>query len=305
MAYIIIGQREDEHAIYMLEKMNGMGLSTYLLETYDFPRKIQFSFSPNNGSGALKLQCGTTLELDSIKAVYWRNFTGVTDEVTRESLASGDYLAARDSMACLRTWFHLNNTTKWLNSWDAFEDHQEKPHQLMKVSRKGVRIPETYVGNNLNDIKSIYNSLDKSIFKPVYGGAHTEILTPAHFESERVEKALSKSPITVQQFIEGTNVRTYVIGENIYSIELKSELADFREDLNLELIEIETPIHIVEQSKLIMDILFLKWTAIDWRRDKDGNYFFLEANPSPMFIDIEKHSSFTISDDLIELMTKN
>ncbi len=37
-------------------------------------------------------------------------------------------------------------------------------------------------------------------------------------------------------------------------------------------------------AKKICSELMLNWTAIDWRRNSRGEYFFLEANPSPMFI---------------------
>ena len=166
----------------------------------------------------------------------------------------------------------------------------------------GVKIPQTYVGNNIEDIKLAYKNLEKSIFKPVFGGAHTEILTESHLEAERVEAALAKSPITVQEFIAGTNIRTYVIGERVISIELKSELADFRVDDEATLIVIDTPELIKNQAIEITKELYLNWTAIDWRRDKSGEYYFLEANPSPMFIGFEKQSCIPMSDYIVDYM---
>lgn len=302
MAYIVIGQSHDEHAQKILNKLKARNVDAYLLQTHDFPKKVKFSFSPNDGNGSLTLSCGTLINLSDIKVVFWRNFSGVSDEETRATFLSEDGIAAKDSMACLRTWFYLQNGTKWVNGWEAFQHHQEKPYQLQKVKNLGVRIPQTYVGNNLKDIKSAYETLDQSIFKPVYGGAHTELLTAAHLESGRVEVALSKSPITVQEFIAGTNIRTYIIGERVISIELKSDMADFREDDSAELIVIDTPKHIEEQGKLISKALYLNWTAIDWRRNESGEYYFLEANPSPMFIGFERLSGVPMSDYIVDYM---
>ena len=59
----------------------------------------------------------------------------------------------------------------------------------------------------------------------------------------------------------------------------------------------------VEQVAGIMRVLGLRWTAIDWRRDAAGEYYFLEANPSPMFIAFEQHSAYPILDTLIDAMT--
>ncbi|AZZ99948.1 hypothetical protein [Pseudoalteromonas sp. R3] len=302
MAFIVLGQQQDEHAQYMLEKLKMRGLDAYLLSTHDFPRKVQFSYEPNEELGSLTLACGKTLTLDEIQAVFWRGFSGVSDESTRENYMSAESIAAQDAMACLRTWFFLDNDTIWLNSWEAFQHHKEKPFQLTKVKRLGVRIPQTYVGNNLADIKTAFSVLKQSIFKPVFGGAHTELLTEAHLESERVTAALAKSPITVQEFIAGTNIRSYVIGDKVISVELKSDRADFREDDNMELLAIETPAEIIEQSRQIARTLHLNWTAIDWRRNERGEYYFLEANPSPMFIGFEKRSGISITDHLVDYM---
>lgn len=302
MAYIVIGQSYDEHALKILNKLKARNVDAYLLQTHDFPKKVKFSFSPNDGNGSLTLSCGTLINVNDIKAVFWRSFSGVSDEETRATFMTEQGIAAKDSMACLRTWFYLKNGTKWVNGWEAFQHHQEKPFQLQKIKNLGVKIPQTYVGNNIEDIKLAYKNLEKSIFKPVFGGAHTEILTESHLEAERVEAALAKSPITVQEFIAGTNIRTYVIGERVISIELKSELADFRVDDEATLIVIDTPELIKNQAIEITKELYLNWTAIDWRRDKSGEYYFLEANPSPMFIGFEKQSCIPMSDYIVDYM---
>lgn len=302
MAFLVMGQQQDPHAMYMLEKLKSRGLIAYLLQTHDFPKNVQFSFSPNSGDGTLTLPCGTSLELSEIQAVFWRNFSGVADEATRENFMSADSIAAQDSLACLRTWFHLDNGTVWVNGWTAFQHHKEKPFQLRKVQQLGVNIPRTYVGNNLADIRVMFEELPCSIFKPVYGGAHTEILTEAHLESERVKAALAKSPITVQEFIAGTNIRTYVIGNKVFSIELKSAAADFRNDQDMQLVVMDTPVEIERQARDISKTLYLNWTAIDWRRDDAGNYYFLEANPSPMFLGVEQGAGIPITDYLADFM---
>ena len=305
MAYIVIGQLHDEHALKILNKLKARNVDAYLLQSHDFPNKVKFSFSPNDGDGSLTLSCGTLINLSDIKAVFWRSFSGVSDEETRATFMTEQGLAAKDSMACLRTWFYLKNGTKWVNGWEAFQHHQEKPYQLQKIKNLGVKIPQTYVGNNIEDIKLAYKNLEQSIFKPVFGGAHTEILTESHLEAGRVEAALAKSPITVQEFIAGTNIRTYVIGERVISIELKSELADFRVDDDAKLVVTDTPELIKNQAIEITKELYLNWTAIDWRRDKSGEYYFLEANPSPMFIGFEKQSGISMSDYIVDYMLEH
>jgi D-alanine-D-alanine ligase-like ATP-grasp enzyme len=46
----------------------------------------------------------------------------------------------------------------------------------------------------------------------------------------------------------------------------------------------------------------LEWTAIDWRLKPTGEYVFLEANPSPMFIHFERQTNFPITQKLVNLL---
>ncbi|WP_334020898.1 ATP-grasp domain-containing protein [Alteromonas sp. S015] len=304
MHHVILGHQKDLHATYMLDAMRKKGLNAHLLQSSDFPRCIQLAYSPTDDFGHLLLSDGNKLAFNEITSVYWRNFCGVSDEAHRENFGTAEYISARDSMACLRSWFNVSGNTLWANSWQAYEHHKEKPWQLLKAKRQGLNVPRTLVTNDLDEILNWYTTLEKSIFKPVTGGSHTEILCAEHFESARITDALTKSPITVQEYIEGTNIRTFVIGDHVFSAELRSDCVDFREDKNMGVIPIETPKDVVLQAISVMKALHMNWTAIDWRRDKHGVYYFLEANPSPMFYGFEAQTGIPITDHLISLLAK-
>jgi D-alanine-D-alanine ligase-like ATP-grasp enzyme len=48
----------------------------------------------------------------------------------------------------------------------------------------------------------------------------------------------------------------------------------------------------------------LEWTAIDLRLKPTGEYVFLEANPSPMFLHFEKQTGFPMTQKLVELLVQ-
>ena len=108
--------------------------------------------------------------------------------------------------------------------------------------------------------------------------------------------------MTIQEYIPGTNIRTYAIADSVYSAEIRSSSVDFREDLGAELIPIELPESIQKQSLAIAKSFMLEWTAIDWRVKPTGEYVFLEANPSPMFIHFERQTGFPITEKLVSLL---
>lgn len=303
MKHIILGHSKDLHANHMLQRMRERGLQAHLIETHHFPNTLQLSLRPQDGGGTLRLADGGLIELAEIASVYWRNFCGVS-QGSRSPAPRGstEDIAYYDSMACLRAWFQAESPTRWYNSWAAFQSHQEKPHQLRLVAQAGVDIPRSYIGNDINLARAFCAQEGEVIFKPVYGGAHTERITLAHLDESHMRKALAQSPITLQQFVAGTNIRTYAIGERLFSAELHSTDIDFRTDRQMEITPIELPSETADQVPRIMRSLGLNWTAIDWRRDPDGRYYFLEANPSPMFIGVEKRTGFPLTDTLIAAM---
>jgi glutathione synthase/RimK-type ligase-like ATP-grasp enzyme len=213
-------------------------------------------------------------------------------------------IAFNDSMSLLRSMLQAC-PARWINSWKAYQFHKEKPLQLWAVKQLGVTIPATLISNDpeviLEFCKHQYQH-QRMIFKPVYGGAHTQTVTPDHLNQERLTLALKTAPITIQAYIPGTNIRSYVIGTTVYSAEIRSSALDFREDIAAELIPLTLPDSIAQACVQIARRLFLEWTAIDWRRTPSGEYFFLEANPSPMFLHFEAQTGFPITAQLVNLL---
>ncbi|MER3476825.1 MAG: hypothetical protein C4287_10165 [Leptolyngbya sp. ERB_1_2] len=66
------------------------------------------------------------------------------------------------------------------------------------------------------------------------------------------------------------------------------------------MIPLELPETIQQQCLAIAKAFFLEWTAIDWRRKPNGEYVFLEANPSPMFLHFEQQTGFGITAQLVK-----
>jgi glutathione synthase/RimK-type ligase-like ATP-grasp enzyme len=275
------------------------GVTVDYLDTRLFPQQLSLSWQPNTEVGYITLPKGKKLSFEDIHSVFWRNLGGVTVPALKN--VQQQRIAYNDVVSTLRSLIQAC-PARWINSWQAYEFHKEKPLQLRQVKKSGVTIPATLISNDPQEIIEFARSQTKVIFKPVYGSAHTEFVTDFHLELQRLQLALSISPITLQEYIPGTNIRTYIIGETIYAAEIRSQALDFRQDLQAELIPIELPILVQNQCLAIARLLMLRWTAVDWRRTPTGEYVFLEANPSPMFLHFERQTGFAITRQLVELL---
>jgi glutathione synthase/RimK-type ligase-like ATP-grasp enzyme len=299
MRILVLSNLEDAHAQHMVDALTQAGATVDYLNTRLFPTQIHISWQPDERLGYLTLPNAQSLKLADIYKVFWRNLC--VPQLPDLKNADLQAVAYSDTMSLLRTLLQAKPDI-WVNSWMAYQFHKEKPLQLSTVKQLGVSIPATLISNDPAKITEFSRLLTKAIFKPVYGGTHTQLVTPSHLDPERLSAVLKLSPITIQAYIPGTNIRSYTIGDNVYSAEIRSDAVDFREDEDAELIPVEIPEYIRQQCLAIAQALMLKWTAIDWRRQPTGEYIFLEANPSPMFMHFEHQTGFPIVQKLVQLL---
>ncbi|PLZ09938.1 MvdC/MvdD family ATP grasp protein [Fischerella thermalis] len=299
MNILILGNSSDAHAVHMKNVLTQAGVTVDYLDTRMFPSQLKISWEPNSVFSSLKLSPEHQLDFQDIHSVYWRSLGSVGIPSLEDSHQQS--IAFNDSMSVLRTLFKAC-PARWVNSWEAYQFHKEKPLQLRQVHLLGVKIPQTLITNDPQEVIRFAKSHEKAIFKPVYGGAHTQTLAESLLEPKRLNLALSVAPVTLQEYIPGTNVRSYVIGDSVYAAEIRSHDLDFRTDIEAELIPVELPKQIQQQCKDIAKALYLEWTAIDWRQNPAGEYVFLEANPSPMFLHFERQTGFPITEKLVELL---
>ncbi len=299
MQILVLGEETDPHAQTIYQALQDRGVKVTYFNSRLFPTQARISWQPDSEDGLLDLPTGEKIEISQIHSVYWRSFNGIyTPDLPDEHQRS---IAYNDATGLMRT-FLQTSSIRWVNSWQAYEFHKEKPRQLCAVKKLGVTIPPTLISNDPDLVTEFTSKFDRTIFKPVYGGAHAKLITPDFLDPARLKLALRIAPISVQEFIAGTNIRTYAIGDRVYSAEIRTGEIDFREDTGAELINLEVPLEIAKFSISIAKTLMLKWTAIDWRRNMNGDYYFLEANPSPMFTYFEHQTGYPLTAELVQLL---
>lgn len=298
---LILGSRKDAHATHLHTRLTAAGFQSEFLETTLFPTQVRLSWEPETQSGYLTLPSKHRLPFHAIRSIFWRTFNSA--KIPKLPQTQDQHLAFNDAMSTLRT-FMQGTSIRWVNSWQAYQFHKEKPLQLRQVEQLGVSIPKTLIGNDPIAIREFAYNHAKVIFKPVYGGAYTKPLEPEHLKPGRLELALRLSPISLQEYIPGTNLRVYVVGNALYAAEIRSAAIDFRADQSAPILPMMIPGSIQQQCHQIARTLGLAWTAIDWRLTPDGQFVFLEANPSPMFIHFERQTQYPITQTLIDLLTQ-
>jgi glutathione synthase/RimK-type ligase-like ATP-grasp enzyme len=299
MTVVILTDAGDDEAARIKKKLEDRGVEAHYFDTSCFPQTVSISWTPQERVGSLRLEDGRQLNFDEIRSVYWRIMCEV--HVAPQLSPEMQRVARYDSFSLLRTFFR-GCPARWVNGWEAMEFHKEKPLQLAKAQELGVRIPRTLISNSAEEILAFIGDGQEYIFKPVYGGARTKKLNTVEMNQERLQRVLSLSPVTIQTYIPGTNIRSFIVGERVFTLEFISKRVDFRDDHELAVVPWTLPRPQVERALAIGQAFGLSWGAIDWRLDERGDYYFLEANPSPMFVYAEDKSGLPISDALVDLL---
>jgi glutathione synthase/RimK-type ligase-like ATP-grasp enzyme len=298
MCILILGAADDDHASFMREHLHARGIDVELLDSRSFPSATSITFEPRGGTATIRLPHGRVLRLDEIRSVYWRNYMGVDPPPMADPEQA--YIAANDSRSLFESLLE-SRQLRWVNGRRAFELHQVKPAALAMVAQLGIPVPRTVLTNDPAAVRRFVAEVPASIFKPVQGGAHTRRVEPRHLTDENLAH-LVYAPVTLQEEIPGTNLRVFVAGERAFCIEVRTGAVDFRDDELPELIACELPLELETWSRQVAERLELVWTGIDWRRTPAGDHYFLEANPSPMFLGFEEATGVPLTESLTRLL---
>ena len=295
---LILGHAGDDHVQHMLHLLRQRGADAELISSQWFPNSMGLAFHPESGKWRIVLPSGREIHSEQIRSIYWRSYEGIgpaqlPDEYQR-------FLAENDARSLLES-FLIDCPTRWVNCWAAFQLHQTKPVQLARVARLGIPTPATCLANTADDISRFVAVHPSCIFKPVQGGDLARPLTAEHLTPANLEN-LRLAPITLQEAVPGTNIRVFVAGPAVVACEVQASTLDYRDDPHAALTVHVLPAAVEVDCRRIADELHLLWTGIDFRLTPDGQYVFLEANPSPMFLGFEAATQLPLAQLLADLL---
>ena len=304
---LIIGSQEEEHSRYIFEKLQSKKLDALYFDSRLYPQDISLSYNLGEDfeKSYLKIQ-NKKVYIKDIQGIWWRWFYGVNKIKFSNNDIELDNLVHRECKIALENLFYISskNNCNWLNSIEAIKMHQTKGFQLELLKEKNIRTPKTLFTNDPESLRNFWEENNKNIiYKPVVGGAYTQKMTEKDFSSDRME-ALRLSPIQLQEYIDGVDIRVYVVGKNIYAAKIISKALDFRKDAEAKIEPIKLPKQVEKDCLKVLKTLKLRYSGIDIRLTPQDEYVFIEANPAPMFIHFEKQTNYPISNNLIKELHK-
>ena len=222
--------------------------------------------------------------------------------------------------------FYLSLKDKvWINKPNEISN---KLYILEQASKIGLSIPNSFVTNNLEFIE-IINSKEKLITKPVSEGfgivenntKTTTFTAVVDIEKIRIEVLENENfifPSFFQSQIEKEyEIRVFYFFEKCYSIAIfsqndektKIDFRDYNNEMPNKMSRYKLPKQIEDKVKNLMNQLNMNSGSIDFIRNIEGDYIFLEINPVGQFDFLEVKGNYNLveilANKLVALNEKN
>jgi glutathione synthase/RimK-type ligase-like ATP-grasp enzyme len=263
---------------------------------------------PARFPSSLRLTLGEDLDDVLIDGTHVRPSAVYVRNVGTGALQAADGTESDSAAGRFQNWLvgreRADVLTAMLSRWEhagvpvynglAASPRMTKPFQLALLKEAGLPVPATRWTNDPGQVRSFAERGARVAYKPVSGGAATRELGADDLAPSRLE-LLSRAPVTFQSLLPGEDIRVYVLdGEVIAAIHIVTLALDFRGHEE-RCVPIELPAAVRQQCMRAAQVIGLRFTGMDLKRDAEGTLRFLELNGSPMFLGFDARAGSDVA----------
>ena len=262
-----------------------------LLNTADYPTKWNVDLCAGSHNEFAIKSNGRRVASAEIEGVWRRRckpheiHSAVTDRAARQFC----FTEARSFLTGL-----MNACDNIINRADADARANDKTLQLRIASDVGLRIPDTLVSSDPTEIRAFYtrhlgNVIYKVLTNTEFQFSETRILHPSNLDF--IESAVFAPTIYQEKIIARQHLRITMVDKQLFaaSITARNQYAtiDWRLDPDPIISPIDLPEDVNERLWRLMDVLGLRYGAVDMILTPAGEYVFLEVNPGGQYLFVE------------------
>lgn len=312
---LIVSTIADVATDEVVRRLTSIGIPHKRLNTENFPFSSTLTFRPDKGSK----QDWMAIDAKSVhipSSVWYRR---VRTPSKPEGMDDGIYTFClhENRAAFLGSLLGLNG--RWMSYPAAVWRAEFKPFQLSLAHALGIPIPPTVITNDPSMVRRAYAEFGQLIVKPtrsghvVHGAQDFAIFTSRVLEEhlDQVDSA-RWSPAIYQTLIpKRFDIRITIVGRKVFAAAIDSQsdpaaAIDWRQTENPKLPHhaIDLPQDLCQRLLRLMDSLQLTFGAIDMIQTTEGDYVFLEVNPSGQWLWLDDMLDLGISNAIAEWLAK-
>ena len=299
------------------EALSRLGVHPFRLDTDRFPMEVKLVAEISNSGLNYRLEYGDrSIGTEQVRAVWMRR---IWQPYLSQDLAPQFQAAcARESSAALHGFLNNLQEACWIDRLQRIEEAENKLWQLRVARKIGLRIPRTLVTNNPQEVREFFFSVKGKMIAKLLTPLSTSmegssffLYTSAVTEEDLLEaEALRYSPMIFQEqipklrelrvvFVKG-NLFVGALDASRYSANTmdwrRANLADSPWERG------KLPDKVADLLRALMRELGLIFGAIDLIETPDGEYVFLEVNPTGEWGMLERDLHYSISGAIAEAL---
>jgi len=181
------------------------------------------------------------------------------------------------------------------------QSNRAKMYHLNLLRKCGFLIPQSLLTNRKEEVLRFVQTHSKVIYK----GASSEKTIVSLYSSESTKQLdlLQNSPVLFQEYIEGVDIRTHMVGNQFFTEQILSKGIDYRFHKETNTFSTtEIPQSLEEKCLRYQELSSLSFIGFDFKKTTSGKYYIMEANPMPGYDSYDRRLDLKISKALIQLL---
>ncbi|HVO27942.1 MAG TPA: glutathione synthase [Candidatus Margulisiibacteriota bacterium] len=173
-----------------------------------------------------------------------------------------------------------------------------KPYQAQIIRRHGFLVPETLITSHPEAVRAFQARHGRVVYKSI--SAIRSIVQPLEeADLARLER-IRWCPTQFQAYVDGTDLRVHVAGDQVYATAVSSAATDYRYALQqtgqpAQLREVELSAELAERCVGLTRTLGMELSGIDLKVTPEDEVYCFEVNPTPAFSYYELSTGQAIS----------
>jgi glutathione synthase/RimK-type ligase-like ATP-grasp enzyme len=314
---LIISNEEDLTADYVVLELERRGLPFLRINTENYPVSIHLEANYEESSRNIYItHPNGKLDINTISSIWYRRPGSpcISSNISNPSIRN---YAFNESLAFLQSFYKLL-PDKWLNHPFNISAAESKPYQLSLAQKVGFNIPNTIITTSPKNILQFYNKHNgKIIAKPVRNASFSSKDGEYIVYTSRVNNIdissfslVQYAPSIFQQEItKKLDLRVTIVDSKLFCAAIESQtheetMVDWRrgEIIDLKHKPFSLPKDIRKMCFKLLNLLNLRFGAIDLILSSENNYYFLEINPNGQWAWIEERLDFPISAAIVDAL---
>lgn len=298
---IVSGLIADDPIRLVLEQLIKRDYEFLFVDELEYPSGIslyqEWDFD-NHSRGYLKSRDGAYVDLEKVTGVYIR-FADFQFAEFLKDFRDWEKEIIKAERNFSQSFIFDDLECAVVNRLSSQMSNACKPLQTAIASRYGFPTPQTVITSDPMCAQDFFKQCDGSIIYKAMGGTRTIVERVNFHDLDRLEE-VRVCPVMFQEFVPGVNVRVHVVDEEIFATRVYASSVDYRYS-STRFEPIKLPQSVEDACVNITRDLDLLMSGIDLI-EREGQYWFLEANPSPGFSFYEVNAEQPISEALVTLL---